>query len=391
MEHVYFDHNASAPLLEPVRQAMLAWLGGSLPGSYGNASSRHEYGRLARIAVETARQQVAAAVGAHPTEVVFTSGGSEANNLFLKGAAGVLKPSLLAVSAIEHPCVLEPAKQLSRQGWQVQTLPVDESGRVNVTAFEAQMAALPRQALVSVMSANNETGVVQDVAGLAARARRAKPWFHTDAVQSLGKLPLDFRALNAAGVQAMSLSAHKIGGPQGAGALILDKRVELAPLIAGGGQEKGLRSGTENIAALVGFGLACELAVAGLLDNVSRLESLRRRLIQGLAAVPELVFFAADAPHLPNTLFFAVPGIEGDTLVAHLDKAGFAAASGSACSSSSPEPSHVLLAMGVRPDLARCAIRVSLGRQNTERQADRFVAVFHDTVGRLKHLTAMAV
>ncbi len=246
---VYLDHNASAPLVDGVREAMLPWFG----PRFGNASSRHEYGRAARRAIDEARAQVAAAVNANYTEVVFTSGGSEANNLFVKGAAARLQPGVIAISAIEHPCVREPARQLARAGWALSELPVDAQGRVRVDAFDGQAS------LVSVMLANNETGVLQDVAALAVQVRRSGGWMHTDAVQALGKIDVDFRAL---GVAAMTLSAHKIGGPQGAGALILDKRVDIEPLIAGGGHEHGLRSGTENVAAIVGFGRACELATA---------------------------------------------------------------------------------------------------------------------------------
>lgn len=248
---VYLDHNASTPLLDAVREAMLPWLG----VRFGNASSRHEYGRAARRAIDDARAQVAAAVKAHPTEVVFTSGGSEANNLFIKGAAARVKPGVIAVSAIEHPCVREPARQLVRSGWELAGIAADTQGRVLVDTLD------PRAALVSVMAANNETGVLQDIPAFAAAAKRSGAWLHSDAVQALGKIELDFRAL---GVAAMTLSAHKIGGPQGAGALVLDKRVDIEPLIAGGGHERGLRSGTENIAAIVGFGVACEQAVAAL-------------------------------------------------------------------------------------------------------------------------------
>jgi len=237
---IYLDWNATTPLDPAVREAMLPWLGAAEPARFGNASSRHEYGRQARAAVDEARARVAAAVGAHATEVIFTSGGSEANNLFLKGAVPNLKPGVVAVSAIEHPCVREPARQLRRAGWTLREIAVDAQGVIDPADWSAVLEARP--GLVSVMLANNETGVLQDVAALARAARAAGAWFHTDAVQALGKVAVDFRAL---GVHAMTLSAHKIGGPLGAGALVLDKRVELAPLIAGGGQERGLRSGTD--------------------------------------------------------------------------------------------------------------------------------------------------
>jgi cysteine desulfurase len=381
---VYLDHNATTPLDPAVLAAMLPWL----ESQYGNASSRHEYGRRARQAIDEARQQVAAAVNAHPTEVVFTSGGSESNNLFLKGAAASRKPGLLAVSAIEHPCVLKPAAQLARQGWQVRNLAVDAAGRVKTDDYAAAMLAKP--ALVSVMLANNETGVIQDIPALADAAKAGGGWFHTDAVQALGKLAVDFRALNAAGVHALTLSAHKANGPKGAAALLLDKRVEVQPLIAGGGHERGLRSGTENVPAIVGFGVAAELAAQRVAELSARLRAMQAKLEAGLAGVGARIF-ATEATRLPNTSYFAFPDIDGETLVGKLDREGFAVASGAACSSANPEPSHVLRAMGVAPEIARGAVRVSLGAANTEAEIEQFINALQATVGRLQGLTAMAV
>ena len=381
---VYLDWNATTPLDPAVREAMLPWLGAAEPARFGNASSRHEYGRQARAAVDEARARVAAAVGAHATEVVFTSGGSEANNLFLKGAAATMKPALVAVSSVEHPCVREPARQLQRAGWVMREIAVDAQGRIDLEDWQSVLTERPR--LVSVMLANNETGVLQDIATLAAQARAAGAWFHTDAVQALGKIEVDFRAL---GVHGMTLSAHKIGGPLGAGALVIDKRVELAPLIAGGGQERGLRSGTENVAAIVGFGVACERALSRRADEALRLTALRGEVEQALAALGARIFSAA-APRLPNTVFFAVPDIDGETLVGKLDRAGFACASGSACSSANPEPSHTLLAMGVEPGVARAAVRVSLGRDTVADDVRRFIETFARVVGELKNLASVA-
>jgi cysteine desulfurase len=381
---VYFDHNATTPLDARVLDAMLPFL----RERCGNASSRHDYGRMARAAVDAARQQVAAAVGAHATEVVFTSGGSEANNLFIKGAAACLPAGLLAISAIEHPCVREPARELQRQGWRLHEVAVDSEGRISATDYAATLQQQPR--LVSIMLANNETGVVQDMATLAAQRQstNAPGWLHSDAVQALGKVPVNFRTLNAAGVHALTLSAHKLGGPQGAGALIVDKRVELRPLIAGGGQERGLRSGTENVAAIVGFGHACSLLAERLAD-MARLEKLRQELEGGLSALGARIF-GGQAARLPNTVYFALPDIDGETLVGKLDRAGFAVASGAACSSANPEPSHVLQSMGVAPALARGAVRVSLGPKNTAQQITDFIAVLGDTVNQLRRLTALA-
>ncbi|MCM8595037.1 cysteine desulfurase family protein [Accumulibacter sp.] len=381
---VYLDHNATTPADPLVVEAMLPYL----TARFGNPSSRHEYGRTARQAIDEARRQVAAALGAHPTEVVFTSGGSEANNLLIKGAAACLRPGLIAISAIEHPCVLRPAEQLARRGWTVEQIAVDALGRVEVGAFQEIIARKPK--IVSVMMANNETGVVQDVEWLAGAARRSGAWFHTDAVQAVGKIAVDFRRLNAAGVHAMTLSAHKIGGPKGAAALILDKRVDLEPLIAGGGHERGLRSGTENVAAIVGFGVACELAVQRRVEASRKLLELRSRIETGLRSLGA-VLFGQGAERLPNTVFFAFPEIDGETLVGQLDRAGYAVASGAACSSANPEPSHVLRAMGVPAELARGAVRASLGPESRPGDVDGLLAAVWRTVARLKGLAAVAV
>jgi len=337
---VYLDYNATTPLEAAVREAMWPYL----TSQFGNASSRHEYGRAARRAVDEARVQVAALVGAHASEVVFTGSGSEANNLFIKGVAARLKPGLLAVSAVEHPCVIKPAEQLTRCGWQLRKLAVDGAGRIDVSAFAAVLLEKPR--MISVMLANNETGVIQDIEHLAQQARSGGCFFHTDAVQIAGKMAVDFRRLNAAGVHAMTVSAHKLGGPKGVAALVIDKRVDMEPLVAGGGQERGLRSGTENVAAIVGFGAACEWAARRQDELAQRLTGLRGKVEDRLLALGATLF-GHLAQRLPNTVCFAFPGIDGETLVAYLDRVGYAVASGAACSSANPEPSHVLRAMGV--------------------------------------------
>lgn len=380
---VYLDHNATTPVDPRVLEAMLPWFS----QRYGNASSRHEYGRAARAAVDEARARVAAAIGAHATEVVFTSGGSEANNLFIKGAAAGMKPGLVGVSAIEHPCVREPARFLVRQGWQVREIGVDGDGRLNAEDYAAVLEKRP--SLISVMLANNETGVIQDIGHWAEVARPSRAWFHTDAVQAFGKIPVDFRALNARGVHAMTLSAHKIGGPKGAGALVLDKRLDIAPLISGGGHERGLRSGTENVPAIVGFGLACQLVAEEKSAVAERLAGLRTNLEHGLTEQGATIF-CQGVDRLPNTVYFALPGIDGETLVAKLDRAGFAVASGAACSSANPEPSHVLMAMGVEPALARGAVRVSLGRETTAREVGDFLIALAETVFQLRRLAVLA-
>ena len=381
MHFTYFDHNATTPLDERVLEAMLPFL----REQYGNASSRHDLGITARRAIDQAREQVAALVNVRPPQVVFTSGGTEANNLFIKGAAEILKPSQIAVSAIEHPCVAKPAAALARKGWAVRKLSVTRDGVVDLNDVDAALQT--PTGMVSVMLANNETGVIQPVAEIAECARAVKAWMHTDAVQALGKIAVDFEALN---VHAMTLSAHKIYGPKGAGALIVDKRIELAPLIAGGGHERGMRSGTENVPAIVGFGAAAELAAGRIAELALRLEKLRARVEQGLLSLGAVLFGAAST-RAPNTSYFAFKGIDGETLIIELDKLGFGVAAGAACSSANPEPSATLLAMGIAPDIARGAVRFSLGAANTAHEVDEFLKAVKQVVARLKSLTAMAV
>ncbi len=381
MERVYFDHNATTPVDDKVLEAMLPYL----REQFGNASSRHEFGTVARRAVDRARQQVGALVNAQPSQVIFVSGGTEANNLFIKGAAGYLRPSQVAVSAIEHPCIAKPAQELARQGWKVRKLAVTRDGQMELADVDA--AVREPTGIVSVMLVNNETGVVLDVAAVAARARAAKACMHTDAVQALGKIAVDFPSL---GVHAMTISAHKIYGPKGAAALVMDKRLQLRPIIHGGGHEQGLRSGTENVAAIVGFGAACELAGGRMQRLAQQLEAIRARLERGLREMGAVIFGEA-APRVANTSYFAFKGIVGETLVIELDKAGYAVAPGAACSSANPEPSATLLAMGVDPELAHGAVRFSLGAGNSMEQVDAFLRTLKTVVTRLRSLTAMAV
>lgn len=384
MAQIYFDHNATTAVDEKVLEAMLPYF----RQEYGNASSRHAYGLVARRAINQAREQVAQAVGVQPSQIIFTSGGSEANNLFIRGVADYLKPASLAVSAIEHPCIRRPAQELARRAgerWQLRQLAVNELGQVRLDDAESALAERP--GMVSVMLANNETGVIQEVAAIADMARSHGAWMHTDAVQGFGKIPLDFTELK---VHAMTISAHKIYGPKGAAALIIDKRLLLKPLIYGGGHENGMRSGTENVPAIVGFGVACELAKSRLSELSTRPTELREHLERGLVEMGATIF-GLGAPRLPNTCYFALPDIEGDTLVVRLDKAGFAVASGAACSSVTPGQSHVLEAMGVAPMLARCAVRVSLGHDNTMAEINDFLLAVGKIAEELKRFNGMLI
>ncbi|CAI8946546.1 cysteine desulfurase family protein [Methylocaldum szegediense] len=369
---LYFDHNATTPLDERVLEAMAPYLG----AFYGNPSSLYRMGRICRGAIDTAREQVAALVGAHPSEVVFTSGGTEANNLALKGLAFAREPGLIVAGATEHPSVSEPLEFLKARGWRIATIPVGRDGLADVAFIESLPAGEIRFA--TLMLANNETGVIQDIAPIAGWFRELGIVFHCDAVQAAGKIAIDFKA---SGVHMMSLSGHKIYGPKGVGALILDKAVMLEPLLHGGGQEQGLRGGTENVAAIVGFGKAAELALSELEERRARLLGLRERLEAGLKTIPGAVVFAEGSERLPNTVQFGIAGYDGEALVMNLDRQGIAVSSGSACASGAGEPSPVLVAMGVEPEVAKSAVRVSFGKSNTETEVDRFLDVLKKLVG----------
>ena len=359
----YLDHNATAPVKPQVAEAVARAL-----EMGGNPSSVHRAGRLARRAVEQARLKVAALVGARPREVVFTSGGTEANNLALKG----IGLGRLIVSEVEHDSVLAAA---ARSGRPVEWLPVDGEGVVDLAALERLLAANVGPTLVSVMLANNETGVIQPIAEVTARARKAGALVHCDAVQAPGRIAIEVGAL---GADLLTLSAHKFGGPQGVGALIVREDVPLAALQRGGGQELGRRAGTENVAGIVGFGVAAELA-ADDIERRAEIVCLRDGLENRLRAVaPELMVFGAGAERLPNTICIAMPGVAAETQVMALDLAGVAVSAGAACSSGKVEPSHVLRAMGVaEPEVGR-AIRVSLGWRTSERDIDRLVEAWSD-------------
>ena len=379
---VYLDHNATTPLDERVLEAMMPYLS----GNFANPSSGHQAGRAARAAIDTAREQVAALVNTHPSQVVFTSGGTEANNFALKGVAARLQPGLLAVSTVEHDSVLGPVRALARTGWQMVEIAVDEQGQVDTERFELDIRQQP--GLLAMMMANNETGVIYDVAGIANTARQHGAIVLTDAVQALGKIPVDFVAT---GAHMMSLSAHKIYGPKGAGALVIDKSLDMEPLLHGGGHEKGRRAGTENVAAIAGFGRAAELAAAELESRSQHMLPLREAFEQQLKEqLPQARVFCEQQQRLPNTTFFAIPGVDGATLLMALDQAGFAVSSGSACGTGKVEPSHVLQAMDVEPALARGAVRMSLGKDTRPEEIKEFVSCLKQQVKHLQSLGSLA-
>ncbi|MEK6805096.1 MAG: cysteine desulfurase family protein [Pseudomonadota bacterium] len=354
---VYLDNNASTHLDPRVLEAMLPYLS----GPHANPSSVHRYGRMARDAVEAARHQVARLVNAQPQDLVWTSGGTESNNLAVKGAVG---SGRVLYGATEHPAVMEAAESLGAEA-----IAVNGNGHVRWPEFEMQIKKAPVK-LVSLMRANNETGVIQDVARAVQLARAAGALMHVDAVQAAGKIAVDFAALDC---DLMSLSSHKLYGPKGIGALVVRSGTELRPLHHGGPQERGLRGGTENVAGIVGFGVAAELALDELERRQAFLLKLRTQLEAGLKTIAGLTIFAVAVERLPNTVQFGVEGFEGEALLLELDKRGMAVSSGSACASGSREPSHVLLAMGLPRALAQSAIRVSLGQNNTEAEVAQFL------------------
>jgi len=368
-ERAYLDWNATAPLRPQARAAMVEAL-----DAIGNPSSVHAEGRAARGIVEAARERVAVLVGAEPRHVVFTAGGTEANMLALSPKTGGRWQRLLA-SAIEHPSVRSGGRFAA-----VEELAVTAAGLIDLADLAHRLAAGP-PALVSIMLANNETGVVQPVAEAARLAHEAGSLLHVDAVQAAGRIPCD---INALGADLLTLSGHKIGGPKGAGALVKRAPLQLDPLVTGGGQERGERAGTENVAAIAGFGAAAGAAEADLAAESARVRALRDRLEAGLrAATPDLIIFGTDAERLPNTTLFGLEGMKAETAIILFDLAGVAVSSGAACSSGKVQPSHVLKAMGVAPALARSAVRVSLGPTTTEDDIERFLTAWITVSGAL--------
>jgi cysteine desulfurase len=372
-ERIYLDWNATAPLRPQARAAAAEAL-----SVCGNPSSVHAEGRAVRRRIEEARENVAALVGAEPRNVVFTSGGTEANVTALSPFLGTAQQSeprdCLVMSAIEHPSVLAGGR-FPRDA--IETVPVTADGRLDLAALGRQLAALAQRGrqrpLVSVMLANNETGVVQPVAQVAALAQAAGALCHVDAVQGAGRIACNINELRA---DLLTLSGHKIGGPKGVGAVIKrDQGLHFTdPLIKGGGQERGARAGTENVAGIVGFGAAAAAARLGLAEESARMAALRDRLEAGLKGrMPAAIVFGAGAERLPNTTLFAVPGIKAETAVIALDLDGIAVSSGAACSSGKVQPSHVLAAMGVAAPLAQGANRISHGPPTTESEVDRFL------------------
>lgn len=381
---VYMDHNATTPLREEVLEAMLPYL----REEFGNASSLHSFGIRARRAIESAREKVATALGAESREIVFTGCGTESDNQAIKGVAFANRNNRsggdhIITSHIEHKAVLQTCQYLEKQGFRVTYLPVDELGLVNPD--DVAQAITDRTVLVSVMFANNEVGTIQPIAEIARVCREKEVYFHTDAVQAVGKLPVDVGKL---GVDILSLSAHKFYGPKGVGALYVRKGVKVDSLLHGGHQERGRRAATENVAGIVGLGKAIELRLGEMAAEAERLTALRERLYDGVVAQIDHVHLNGHpTERLPGTLNLCFEYVEGEGIIMGLDLAGVAVSSGSACTSATLSPSHVLLAMGVHPAVAQGSIRFSLGRGNTGADVDYVLETLPPIVERLRAMS----
>lgn len=381
----YFDHNATSPLHPEVVDTVCR----VLRDEFGNPSSVHRYGQRAKAILDEARGAVAGLIGGDPSEVVFTSGGTEADNFALRGVAEALEPAgrrHLVASAIEHEAVLNTLKSLAKRGWETTVLPVDGFAVVSPDALRQALAAAPgKTALVSVMHANNEVGVVEPIAELASVAHEAGALFHTDAVQSAGKIPVNVREL---GIDLLSLSAHKFNGPKGAGALWIRRGVRMTAFMTGGRHERNRRAGTENVAGIAGLGAAAALARAKQGAESARVAALRDRLEHAvLAQIPGTQVNGDRAPRVPNTTNISFDGVEAESLLIGLDLEGFAVSTGSACSSGALEPSHVLRAMGLPSHRTQNSIRFSLGLGNTQEEVDALLAALPRIVMKLRSLT----
>ena len=383
MKKVYFDNAATTQTDKDVAATVLEYM----TNTFGNPGSVHAFGREARKAVDIAREQVAKLIGAQPNEIFFTSGGTESDNISIKGVAYANRNrgKHIIASAIEHHAVLEPCEALQKEGFDLTILPVDEFGRVDVETLKA--AIRPDTILISIMFANNEVGTMQPIAEIGAIARERGSYFHTDAVQAVGNWPIDVKAMN---IDLLTMSGHKFHAPKGIGALYVRKGVRIRSLQQGGGQERHMRPGTENVPGIVGLGMAAEKALAEMPEKIGRTQKLRDRLLAGIMEnVPEIKLNGHPTLRLPGNVNVSVIYIEGESLLLNLDMKGIAASSGSACTSGSLDPSHVLLAMGLDHATAHGSLRLSLSKMNTDEDVDYFLAEFPSIVARLRSMSPL--
>ena len=383
MKRIYFDHAATTPTDPAIAKRVVEYM----TDFFGNPGSVHWFGRQGRQAVDEAREQVAKLINAAPNEIFFTSGGTESDNIALKGIAYANRSrgNHIITSAIEHHAVLEPCEELKKEGFDITVLPVDEFGMVDVEAVKA--AIKPETILISVMFANNEVGTIQPIAEIGALAKEKAIYFHTDSVQAVGNWPIDVKAMN---IDLLTMSGHKFNAPKGIGALYVRKGVRLRSIIQGGGQERHLRPGTENVPGIVGLGMAAEKARLGLDEKIRFTTQLRNRLLDGiLAKVPDIKLNGHPTKRLPGNVNVSVIYVEGESLLLNLDMKGIAASSGSACTSGSLDPSHVLLAMGLDHATAHGSLRLTLGADNTEEDVDYFLETFPAIVERLRSMSPL--
>jgi len=383
MKRIYMDHSATTPVAAQVMQAMLPYFS----DKFGNASSLHSFGLEAKEALEESREKVAKLLGASPEEIIFTSGGTESDNLALKGIArrNSEHGRHIITTCVEHPAILETCKTLEKEGFAVTYLPVTGEGLVDMAALQA--AIRPETILISIMHANNEVGTIQPLEEIGKLAAERDIYLHTDAVQSVGKIPTD---VNALGVDSLSLSAHKLYGPKGVGALYIRKGTKLESIVQGGGHERGLRSGTENVAGIVGLARAAELCSESMAAEGERLSKLRDRLAaQVLEKVKDAWINGTMKRRLPGSLNFGFSYVEGESLLLYLDSKGIAVSTGSACSSHKLQPSHVLLALGLKPEECHGSLRITMGRSNTEEDVDYVAECIAEAVERFRGISAL--
>ncbi len=380
MKRVYLDHAATTPVDSEVIEEMLPFF----RKKFGNASSLHSWGREARQALEQSRQKVAKLINADADEIIFTGSGTESDNLAIKGIAFKHGKGHIITSKIEHPAVLETCKYLEKKGFEISYLPVDRYGLVNVEKMKEEIR--DDTILISIMHANNEIGTIEPVEEIGKIAKKHGIVFHTDAVQTAGKIELDMKKMN---VDLLSISSHKIYGPKGVGALYIRRGIKLEPILHGGGHEHGIRSSTENIAGVVGFAKACELAKVRLKKDTAKMIRLRDKIIKNVLEIEEAYLTGHPEKRLPNNASFYFKGIEGESLVLMLDAKGIAASTGSACSSKKLQASHVLLAIGVKPEDAHGSLRLTLGRENEEEDVDYLLNVLPDIVQKLREISPM--
>jgi cysteine desulfurase len=373
---IYLDNAASTPVHEKVIESMIPYF----KEQYGNPSSIHKYGRLANNAIQNARKRIASLINAESNEILITSGGTESNNTALYGIAHNNKGKHIITSSIEHDAILEPCKRLEKEGFQITYLPVDKYGLVNPEDVEKEISA--DTCLVSIMFANNEVGTIQPIADIGKITREKKIVFHTDGIQAVGKMPINVKEF---GIDLLSISSHKINGPKGVGALYIKNGVKIDPLILGGGQENGLRSGTENVASIVGFGMACQLANDNMIQNQERFRKLGMKLIMDiLKEIPYTKLNGHPEKRIPNNIHFTFLGVNGEDLIIKLDENKVAASTGSACSVKVQKVSHVLRAMGFSHEQITGSLRLTIGITNTEEEINETVQVLKKVVKELR-------